>query len=72
MTDDEKYEIATLTSEVAAKRDLWMAASIMNTPTDPVEREKSMINYEIVCAELWEAQAALSRAQARIANKSET
>lgn len=72
MTEDEKYEIATLATEASNKRDIYFAYSAMNTPTDPIEREKSMAAYAIVTTEWLAAEAALSRAQARIANKSET
>jgi hypothetical protein len=69
MTDDEKYEIATLASEADRTRRIFEAHKIMNTPTDPVVRERAMIEYTIAQTEFFEAAAALSRAQARIATK---
>lgn len=71
MTEDEKYEIAVLATDLDEKRRAYDAHAMMNTPTDPVEREKSMIAYQLVVTEYMEAHAALRRAQFRIANKAE-
>lgn len=69
MTKEEAYEIATLASDVTDKQSIWEAHAIMNTPSDPIEREKAMAAYIIAQTEYLEAWAALNRAQARIANK---
>lgn len=69
MTEEEKYEIAALATEVSQKRDCYLAYSAMNTPSDPIEREKSSARYAIIITEYLEAEFRLSAAQARIAHK---
>ncbi len=66
MTEDEKYEIATLVSELERLRLIAEAHAIINTPSDPVARERVMISYLIAQIEYTEALMALYRAQLRI------
>jgi hypothetical protein len=67
MTEDQKYEIATLASELDRKRGIYEAHAMSNTPREPIEREKAMIAYAIAETEYMEASTALDRAQRRIA-----
>ena len=69
MTEDEKYEIATLATELTCRRARFERHQIMNTPTDPLKREQAMTDYAIAQTEYIEAAAALSKAQTRIATK---
>ena len=69
MTEDEKYEIATLAGEVERLRAHFERHQIMNTPADPLKREQAMIDYAIAQTEYLEAAAALLKAQTRIATK---
>ncbi len=66
MTEDEKYEIATLASELERRRLIAEAHATINTPSDPVDRERAMISYLIAQTEYMEALLALHRAQLRI------
>jgi hypothetical protein len=69
MTEDEKYELATLVSELERKRQIYEAHAISAQPHDAAEGEKAMCAYYIAQTEYMEAIADLRRAQARIANR---
>lgn len=69
MTEDERYEIATLAEAEETARMIFQGWQMHNTPTDPVERAKSAISYRLAETELIEAQTALRAAQGRIATK---
>jgi len=68
MTEDEKYEIATLATEVDRKQRIYEAHRMMNTPLDSMERENAAIALAIAETEYRQALAALWRAQHRISN----
>ena len=68
MTEDEKYEIAVLSDNVAEKRMFFEQQAMMNTPTDLAEQQKAMIAFSLAQTEYLEAIAELHRAQLRIAN----
>jgi hypothetical protein len=69
MTEDEKYEIATLASDYSRKFSIFQMHQMTDTPTDLLERERAMAAYCIAQTEYLEAAAALHRAQLRIAAK---
>jgi hypothetical protein len=72
MTENDKYEIATLASELERKRLNYQSLAIMNTPIDLIAREKAAIEFAIAETEFLEASAALHLAQMRISSKNPT
>ena len=71
MTEDEKYEIATLAGDFSRKLCIFEMQMALNRPTDPIERERAMAEYHIALTEYFEAGAALHRAEQRIAAKTQ-
>ncbi len=66
MNDSKRYEIAVLADDVHTKRLIYEAHGLGNTPTDPGERRKAAIAYEIAKAEYYEAMALLAIAQTAV------
>lgn len=66
MTEDQKYEIATLAGEVARLRAAWERHMARNLPDDAIDQEKAFIDLTIARTEFFEAQARLERRQGEI------
>lgn len=59
----DKYKIAVLAEELQRNEDRVKMIGMANTPSDPAERAKARIEYEIAIAELIQAQRELTKAQ---------
>jgi len=59
----DRYEIAVLAEDYEAKRLVWQAHTLCNTPTDPDERRKASIAYHVAEAEMIEAWKRLELAK---------
>jgi hypothetical protein len=59
----DKYEIAVLAEDYEAKREIWRAHAIANTPKDAEARRKSMIAFHVAEAEMLETGQRLERAK---------
>lgn len=68
MTDEERYEIATLAEAEETARMRWEQLKMRNQATDPERRIAQATEYHIAETELWQASARLSAAKNRIAD----
>lgn len=69
MTEDQKYELATLVDDYNAKKLRYESLGMLNTyGLTPEERTKQSIEYHMADAEFRQAWAALERAKNAIAS----
>lgn len=68
MTEEQKYELATLATEVSRLRRIYEAHALTNTPTDPVDAERVYALYRIAETEYMQAVALLLRFQSEVAS----
>lgn len=56
----DAYKIAVLATDLHEKQERFRMLGMMNTPTEPEEKQRAAVEYEIARAEVAEAQAALT------------
>lgn len=63
MNEGARYAIAVLAADVQEKRERFRMLGMMNTPTEPEQKQRAAVEYELARTEVIEAEAALHRVQ---------
>lgn len=66
MTEDERYEIATLADALAEAQQRYKGLAETNQPSDPDKAREQTIAYYLAQSEMIEARNRLTSAQARL------